>query len=373
MQHLYHFDDYIQKHKKQSMHPKLNALFSKFPTSLHNLKNLIFYGPVGVGKYTQVLSCIRKYSHSELKYEKRLTINYDKEQFLIKMSDIHFEVDMSLLGCNAKLLWNEIYTQINDVVISSLSHNQVGIIVCYNFHKINSELLDNFYSYMQGINSIRFKYIIVTEHVGFIPDNILNNCKMVHVPKPSMANYNKCFAVNNENGNLKIKNNALIITHISEVFTCEKENKKEDKKEKESESVASTSASTSASASASATPSPPFNNRFYTHPHEKLCNNILEQIKNPNEISFLLIRDMLYDMLIYNYDLGECIWFIIHDLIRHNYLNIMNLSDILIHTYSSLQYYNNNYRPIYHLENYVYKLIIHIHKYNEVAVALTHS
>ena len=346
MQHLCHFDDYIQKYKKQSMHPKLNALFSKFPTSIHNLKNLIFYGPVGVGKYTQVLLCIRKYSQSDLKYEKRLTINYDKEQFLIKMSDIHFEIDMSLLGCNAKLLWNEIYTQITDVILSSLSHNQVGIVVCYNFHKINSELLDNFYSYMQGINSIRFKYIIVTEHVGFIPDNILNNCKMVHVPKPTMANYNKCFTTNNDNDNLKIKNNTL--THISENFICEKENKKENY---------------------NSAMSAPFNNRFNTRPHEKLCNNILEQIKNPNEISFLLIRDMLYDILIYNYDLGECIWYIINDLIQHNYLNITNLSDILIHTYSSLQYYNNNYRPIYHLENYVYKLIIHIHNYNEVVVA----
>ena len=73
MQHLNHFDYYIQKHKKQSMHPKLNMLYSKFPASVHNLKNLIFYGPVGVGKYTQVLSCIRKYSASELKYEKKIS------------------------------------------------------------------------------------------------------------------------------------------------------------------------------------------------------------------------------------------------------------------------------------------------------------
>ena len=84
---------------------------------------------------------------------------------------------------------------------------------------------------------------------------------------------------------------------------------------------------------------------------------------------------MLYDILIYNYDLGECIWYIINDLIKHNYLNVMNLSDILIHTYTSLQYYNNNYRPIYHLENYVYNLITKIHKYNEVAItlAITHE
>jgi hypothetical protein len=346
MQHLYHFDDYIQKHKKQSMHPKLNTLYSNFPASVRNLKNLIFYGPVGVGKYTQVLSCIRKYSTSELKYEKKLTINYDKEQYFIKMSDIHFEVDMSLLGCNAKLLWNEIYTQIIDVVVSSLSHNQVGIIVCTNFHKINSELLDNFYSYMQGINSIRFKYILITEHIGFIPDNILNNCKTIHVAKPSISSYNKC-AIKNNNGyddGLKKKNNTL--HHASYIS----ENSAAPDKEKYDNAI-----------------SPQFNGFNTPHPHEKLCNNILEQIKNPTKISFLSLRDMLYDILIYNYDLGECIWYIINDLIKHNYLNTTNLSDILIHTYTSLQYYNNNYRPIYHLENYIYNLITKIHKY-EVAL-----
>jgi hypothetical protein len=358
MQHLHHFDDYIQKHKKQPMHPKLNDLYSKFPSSVHNLKNLIFYGPVGVGKYTQMLSCIRKYSASELKYEKRLTINYDKDQYLIKMSDIHFEIDMSLLGCNAKLLWNEIYTQIIDVVISSLSHNQVGIIVCTNFHKINSELLDNFYSYMQGINSIRFKYIIITEHIGFIPDNILNTCKIVNVPKPSITNCKKCVMKNNEYDSLKIKNNTLHASYISENSIIEKSNKKENNDNNDNNTIFQK-----------------YNNNFNTNPHEKLCNNILENIKNPNKISFLSLRDMLYDILIYNYDLGECIWYIINDLIKHNYLNVMNLSDILIHTYTSLQYYNNNYRPIYHLENYVYNLITKIHKYNEVAVtlALTHE
>ena len=345
MQYLHHFDDYIQKHKKQSMHPKLNALYLKFPDSIYNLKNLIFYGPVGVGKYTQVLSCIQKYSPSELKYEKKLTINYDKEEYIIKMSDIHFEVDMSLLGCNAKLLWNEIYTQVTDVVFSSLSHNKVGIIVCTNFHKINSELLDNFYSYMQGINSMHFKYIIVTEHIGFIPDNILNNCKTIHVSKPSITIYNSCIIKNNEYEDIKIKNNALYSSYVTENLILDKDNKNK--------------------------------KGSYTriqfrdinvNSHEKICKNLIEQIKNPNKISFLLIRETLYEILIYNYDLGECIWYIIYELIKDNYLNIENLSDILIHLYISLQYYNNNYRPIYHLENYIYNLITKIHKY-EVADA----
>ena len=348
MQHICHFDDYIQKHKKHSMHPKITELYNKFPTTIHNLKNLIFYGTAGVGKYTQMLSCIQKYSPSELKYEKRLTVNYDKEQYLIKMSDIHFEIDMSLLGCNAKLLWNEIYTQIIDVIVSSTSHNQVGIMVCTNFHKINSELLDNFYSYMQGINSVRLKYIILTEHVGFIPDNILHNCRMIHVPKPSLTNYNKCCAANLEFDKLRVKNNPTVTTQTqmqTQMKTTQIEKNVKDLINNNNHNNHSNDNVTLS----------------YSYPYEKICDDILEKIKNPNDLAFLPFRDILYDILIYNYDLGECIWYILNNLIKTSYLKMDDLSDILINTYASFQYFNNNYRPIYHLENYMYNLISKIH------------
>ena len=55
---------------------------------------------------------------------------------------------MSLLGCNSKVLWNDIYNQITDVV--SMRADTTGIILCKYFHKIHSELLDIFYSYMQS-------------------------------------------------------------------------------------------------------------------------------------------------------------------------------------------------------------------------------
>jgi hypothetical protein len=336
--HICHFDDYLQKNKKHSMHPKLCALlYKKFPSTIHNLKNLIFYGPSGVGKYTQMLSCIQKYSPSELKYEKRLTVNFNKEQYLIKMSDIHFEIDMSLLGCNAKLLWNEIYSQIIDVIVSSSSHNQVGIIVCTHFHKINSELLDNFYSYMQGINSTRLKYILMSEHVGFIPDNIMHNCKIIHVPKPTASNYNKCSYPSHAsvappattNKNIILPPVTLTVPTITKTIKCERE----------------------------------LANCF---PHESLCNVILDNLKNPDNLKFLAFRDVLYDILIYNYDVGECIWYILNDLINCGLLQISDLSDILIETYTSLQYFNNNYRPIYHLENYMYNIISRIHGYGVI-------
>ena len=162
-----HYEDYINAKATQNLHPKLNKVFSKFPGNISQLKNLLFYGPSGVGKYTQMLSAIRKYSSTDLKYEKKLSITYNKQQFFFKISDIHYEVDIALLGCNSKLLWHDIYMQIIDIISAKM--NKTGILLCKNFNEINSELLDNFYSYMQDDKSqIDIKYVLLTESVSFI-------------------------------------------------------------------------------------------------------------------------------------------------------------------------------------------------------------
>ena len=53
-----HFEDYLQN---TNLHPKLKNIYDKFPQDINKLKNLIFYGPPGIGKYTQVLTAIKKY------------------------------------------------------------------------------------------------------------------------------------------------------------------------------------------------------------------------------------------------------------------------------------------------------------------------
>jgi hypothetical protein len=340
-----HFDDYIASNKKCSLHPKINKLYESFPSKIDNLKNIIFYGPKGVGKYTQALTCIKKYSSSELKYEKRLTINSNKENFIIKMSDIHFEVDMSLLGCNSKILWNDIYSQINDVV--STRFDTRGIILCKYFHKIHSELLDIFYSYMQSqsFNKIKLIFIIITEHVSFIPDNILNNSQIINIPRPTVTNYNKCLLLkttnvqghSNDTAQSKLKN----INKTSEINKTSDINKISNIKN----IIADISC--------------------LTNPHECVCDVIIGHIKNPNTITFLSFRDVLYEILIYELDINECIWYILTTLINENLLQNDFISDILLKTYIFFQYYNNNYRPIYHLENYMYNLITTIHGFKK--------
>ena len=315
--HETHFEEYI---KKENLHPKLEKIYNNnFPKIISKLGNLIFYGPSGVGKYTQMLNSIKKYSPSELKYEKKTSLTFNKQQYFFKISDIHFEIDMSLLGCNSKLLWHEIYQQIIDIV--SAKHERSGIIVCKYFHEIHSELLENFYSYMQKNNSlsINLKFIIISEHISFIPDNILNCCKIINISRPSKATYTKCLKTKLPN-NLKLEN----ITNIKNLHL--------------------------------------FNEDIMLH-YKIICNKIINSIINVNDLNFQKFRDLLYDIFIYNLDITECIWYIIYSLIEKKLIKREHLTDILIKTYCFFQYYNNNYRPIYHLENYLFFLTKKIYNY----------
>lgn len=48
-------------------------------------------------------------------------------------------------------------------------------------------------------------------------------------------------------------------------------------------------------------------------------------------------------------------------MIEHNFLKEEDMIDILSETYTFFKYYNNNYRPIYHLENILFFIINKIH------------
>jgi hypothetical protein len=315
-----HFEEYIHSNDNLNLHPKLDKIFQKFPKTINNLKNLIFYGPQGTGKYTQMLKSIKKYSPSELKYEKKITINFNKLNFFFKLSDIHYEIDMSLLGCNSKILWHEIYQQIIDII--SAKTEKSGIIVCKNFHEIHSELLDNFYSYMQQntYHTLDLKYIIITQEISFIPDSILNCCEIININRPSKNMYNKCLKIKLES-DFKVEN----ISNIKNLYSLS------------------------------------VTNIDLMLNYKNICNKIINEMININELNFLKFRDLLYDIFIYNLDITHCIWFILYTIIKDDKIKPSHNSELMIKTYQFLHYYNNNYRPIYHLENYLFYIIKIIH------------
>jgi hypothetical protein len=62
-------------------------------------------------------------------------------------------------------------------------------------------------------------------------------------------------------------------------------------------------------------------------------------------------------------DITDCIWYILTNLIEQKKIKRSDISNILLKTYVFFKYYNNNYRPIYHLESFLFYLTSIIHAY----------
>jgi hypothetical protein len=367
-----HYEEYIESKDHYNIHPELKIALENTPTKISQMGNMIFYGPSGVGKYTQVLSLLKKYSSTDLKYDKKITIQTDKQTYTYHISDIHYEIDMSLLGCNSKILWHEIFLQIVEII--SIKNEKTGFIVCKNFHMIHSELLEIFYSYLQqyshAYSPIQIYFIIITEHISFLPNNIIQSCKILNICRPTKQQYEN-MATNNkqkikmhEQTNIDMDNNnelnKLFISRISNAFQGNslffKNNIKKTLERVDTNGILNGKELRS------------FN---IIKPGQELpkevfnivCDNLIQEIINHDKLSFTTFRDSIYDILIYNLDTVECIWYILFFFIQNNYLTKKNTSDILKKTYTFLKYYNNNYRPIYHLESIMFYFIIKVHNY----------
>jgi hypothetical protein len=174
---------------------------------------------------------------------------------------------------------------------------------------------------MQENNSsaISVKFVLLTEEISFMPDNILNCCEIINVSRPSKIAYTKCSSEKLPT-DMKVEN----ITNIKNLH---------------------------------------INVSDLMHPYKIMCDKIIKDMINIDELKFLKFRDLLYDIFIYNLDITDCMWYIISTLIQQKKIQQKDMSNLLIKTYNFLKYYNNNYRPIYHLESYLFYLTGVIHGY----------
>jgi hypothetical protein len=347
------FEDYLKSVHRENKHPELNAWRETLPPNLADFPNLIFYGWSGSGKYSQMLLFLEKYSPSRLQIYKQVSIECIKQTFTYLMSDIHFEIDMALLGCNAKLLWHEIYTQIVEIVTARVSRKQnTAVILCKNFHMIHNELLDVFYSYLCQFNNsvaaihpggeILLKFVLLTESVGFLPQPILDACRIIPVQRISWSSSPEEKDDDSPMYNLKTKYIMAAATTPDAV--------------------------------------PEINKAF-----DKICREIYEKIvaetavggggggapqehKDPGAHfaeSLANLRESIYDMFTYNLDIRQCLWKLLRDLASAAKRGDISLSDeslarIVHRMYAVFQYFNNNYRPIYHIENFLIHIILEL-------------
>lgn len=286
------FEDKLKSLNELDLH-KYNDV-----NNIEKLNNIILYGGKGIGKYTQALKIIKKFSKSNLKYERKFSFVHNKDEYTFPLSDIHVEVDISMLGCISKQLWHEFYKNYIDIVLSK--DNKTGIILCKNFDEIHIELYDVFDSYMTNLNQyVNIKFILLTENLSFINNEILNRCNLINLSRISKTDIQKIS---------RSKVNKLGLICYDEDF------------------------------------------------HNKICNKVIEYILTSKDYDLNELRELLYELLIYNLKISSCVWYIIRNIFSNKkYENY--ITDILIKSTTFLHYYNNNYRPIYHLEDFFIYLI----------------
>lgn len=321
------FEEYINALKVYNLHPELENIFNTIKQK--NIGNSIFYGPPGSGKYSQALSMLSGHSPSKMKYQCKMTATTDKIEYTYSISDIHYEVDMAMLGCNSKTIWHEIFLQIVDIVYTKSDKH--GYIVCKNFHAIHTELLEVFYSYMQeftGVHShITLNFIIITEHLSFIPNNIQQSSRIINIRKPTKSECLKLIKstttnmlygsdhCSNENMIKYIDTNKIDNLKLLKSISNNKVNKL------------------------------PSNTMFI------VCDKIIKQMKDHKNMLYMDMRESIYELLTYNIDITRSIWYIITHFIRNETIEQDKINNIMDKTFTSLKYYNNNYRPIYHIES----------------------
>jgi len=379
-----HYEEYIHSVEQYNIHPELSKICEKFPKRLVDFGNLIVFGPTGSGKYSQALSFLKKYSPSKLKYDKKITCQTDKITYIYHISDIHYEIDMSLLGCNSKTLWHEIFLQIVDIV--SMKTEKNGIIVCKNFHMIHNELLDIFYSYIQQYNHytspVQVKFILITEHLSFIPQNILNCFESIGIKRPDKSKYINRIVDSDARDQCHTKTMTEEFIHRTNPLIYEKRITPEDNRSSRTHFFISEQGCIKSKTkrrikdimdyvdptyivNIKETESFSLMNDGSQIPRDNfntICNSIIQEMLQHKKLSFTQFRDTIYDILVYNLDVPECLWYVIYYFIQRKMLLKDDVLAIMEKSYVFLKYFNNNYRPIYHLESIFFYIITIIQK-----------
>ena len=261
-----------------------------FPNNIEDLNNIILYGPYKSNKYIYGLSIINKYSKKKLKYQNKCYITINNKEYVLKISDIHIEINMEYFQYSSKNLWEELITQIENIAFSN--NNKTFIILCKNFHKISKIYLDDIYTKIKHNifrnKKIIFKYIILTEALAMIPYNIINISTVISAKTQLISPSN------------------------------------------------------------------------YIEFEEKNINKLLSIIKNKN-LDILNLRNILYDILSYNLSISKCFQTIIENLVIEYKFNDETINNIYINYFNTIALYNDNYRPIFHLERVILYFMNIIH------------
>lgn len=289
------FEQYVANLEHCDFHPGVRKVRDSCPQNVSPMPHLLLNGPPGVGKYTQALGFVAKYSPSALRYEKRMEVTGEKSTYSLRISDVHFEVDMETLGCHSRAMWSTIHAQIVDAVRAKTP--PVGFIICRNFHKTHKELLEVFYYYMA---TPEIRLILISDHIGFLPRRIIDRCFRIPLSCPPAS---------------RIRAGGVLCESVGK-------NMKSTTEERIS----------------------------LSDRHDPLCSALATLISSPDPADYVSLRSKFYDVLIQQHHMPAVVWNLVRSLIISGAISTEKLPDLFKVICRFYRLYNNNYRPIYHLE-----------------------
>ena len=310
----------------------------------------IFYGKTGIGKYSTALSFIKEYSPSGLRYEKRVFVTVNKQELCIRLSDIHYEVDFDMFHCNTRLLWNNVFDTITNMIVNNPQRYTRMFILCKNFHYIHNELLEIFHSYIH--NGSHVSMILLTEHVSFIPSNILSKCEIVSMKTPNI--------------NCNIVTEDVVTENVCDVVVTKRKRRVTKKQpvmlsfqdipnlyKKYVNNVCNIKYTLCDSEI-----------DLYTKVCMSLIYDIEIYIKSKEVVSeknigksLMALREKLYNIFIYHLEFEFCIWIIIFYFAENGFISLDNYDMVILHTIDCFRYMNNNYREIFHAERWIISIM----------------
>jgi len=214
--------------------------------------------------------------------------------------------------------------------------------------------------YNHSHTNIYIKFIILTEHVSFLPYTIINSCHLIKVQRPSIE---KCKCLIHKNSNTDEPHidkfiNRITYNKTASLTSIVGPSLLDDIENKDVLNLKDI--------------------KFFDLLNNKttpqnipedifniVCDKIIYDMSGIKKDNFIEFRESLYNILTYNLDVTDCIWYILSHFISTGSLNAIETTQIIDRTYTFLKYYNNNYRPIYHLESMLFYIINKIYKLDE--------
>lgn len=243
------------------------------------------------------------------------------------MSDVHYEVDMQLLGNGSRHVWHELFFHIVDLVASHQAQTPAvtgGIIVCKNFHRIEPDLLSIFYSYMNHpvhyLYGVHLRFLLISDSVCFLPNSILARTTLIPVRRPSLDQY--IAAVSSNQSGCKLPG----IANFSRLDLSSVQNIKELYLIAGSDELSATE----------------------TDALSVICTPIYRSIVASKSVRLAHLRNQLYNILIHKMDVQSVVQHLVHLLVHNGHLP--SLTNLMPWFGPYFRDYNQGYRAIYHVE-----------------------